>query len=101
MKPDAVIRVRFLTTAEGGRKSDLFFSRYACPMFIGGYEENGFDCRFLLEADTHFELGFSHEIKIKFLNPDSALARLHEGSSISLWEGKTIATGQVVAISSA
>ncbi|NJM37555.1 MAG: hypothetical protein HC845_06650 [Akkermansiaceae bacterium] len=101
MKPDALIRVRFLTSAEGGRKSDLFFSRYGCPMFIDGYDENGFDCRFILETDTHLEPGISHEIKIKFLNPDLALARLHEGASISLWEGRTIATGQVVAISSA
>lgn len=101
MKPDALIQVRFLTSAEGGRKSDLFFSRYGCPLLIEGNEENGFDCRFMLEADTHLELGISHEIKIKFLNPDLALANLQEGAAISLWEGRTIATGQVVSISSA
>jgi hypothetical protein len=98
MIPDAQIQVRFLTTSEGGRKSDLFCSRYGCPLFIEGYEENGFDCRFLLEANTHFELGALYEIKIKFLNPELALAHLHIGAAISLWEGRTIAKGRVVSI---
>jgi hypothetical protein len=101
MNPDAIIRVRFFSSAEGGRASGLFATRYGCPVFIEGYDEHGFDCRFVLEADTHLELGVTHDVKIKFLNPDLALSHLKEGTSISLWEGRTIATGQVVSISSA
>lgn len=92
-KHDALIRIRFFTTAEGGRKSDLFARHYGCPLFIDGYEEHGFDCRFMLDADTHLELGIAPDIKIKFLNPDLALAQLKKGVSISLWEGRTIAIG--------
>ncbi|MES2996029.1 MAG: hypothetical protein V4733_04380 [Verrucomicrobiota bacterium] len=101
MKPDALIRVRFLTSTEGGRESGIFASRYGCPVFIDGYAEHGFDCRFLLDADTCFELGSTHDVKIKFMNPDLALPHMKKGTSISLWEGRTIATGQVVSVSSA
>jgi len=96
MKPDVLIQVRFLTSAEGGRAAGIFGSRYGCPLFVDG---QGFDCRFILKANTCLELGMTYDIKIKFLNPDLALPHLEEGTPISLWEGRTIATGQVISIS--
>lgn len=95
-KHDALIQIRFFTTAEGGRKSDLFARHYGCPIFIDGYDEHGFDCRFMLDTDTHLELGMTHNIKIKFLNPELALAQFKEVASISLWEGRTIAVGHIL-----
>lgn len=93
MKPEAVIRVRFLTTEEGGRKSPIEGDKYGCPIMVN---EHGFDCRFILDGGARFELGESYEISVKFLNPDLALKELREGIEISLWEGKTIARGEVV-----
>jgi hypothetical protein len=49
MKPDAIINVRFLTTAEGGRNTAVGGQFYACPLF---FDNEGFDCR-LFNARIH------------------------------------------------
>jgi hypothetical protein len=98
IEPDALIRVRFLTSAQGGRNFDLVASNYGCPLFVDGLEDRGFDCRFVLSQAACIELGNEYEIEIKFLEPDKALAALEKGSRITLWEGRTIATGNVVEI---
>ncbi|WP_097459091.1 hypothetical protein [Mangrovitalea sediminis] len=58
-------------------------------------DKKGFDCRFVLEGFTTFELGKEYEIAVGFLNPEIALENLYEGKRISLWEGKKIAVGVV------
>ena len=88
MKPDALIRIRFLTSA-------IDADRYGCPLMVN---HQGFDCRFVLEAPTRFDLGGSYDIPVKFLRPELALAEINEGVTISLWEGKTIGTGQLLKI---
>jgi len=96
MKPDAVIQIRFKTTAEGGRRSDVASNVYGCPLFVDG---EGFDCRLLLRDQT-LHLGETYEVPIKFMNPDLILPKLVPGKSITLWEGKEIATGKVVRLGS-
>ncbi|WP_303907142.1 hypothetical protein [Thiohalomonas denitrificans] len=95
MKTEAVIRVRFLTPEEGGRKTPIEGERYGCPLMLNG---QGFDCRFVLDGYACFELGKSYEIPVKFLNPVLALKELREGTEISLWEGKIIARGVVIKV---
>ena len=95
MKPDALIRIRFLTPAEGGRASAIDTDRYGCPVIVN---DHGFDCRFVLETPTRFELGHSYDIPVKFLSPELALDEIGEGLSVSLWEGKTIGTGHVLKV---
>jgi len=94
MKPDAIIKVRFKTTAEGGRQGPLIIGEtpYGCPLFVEG---EAFDCRLLVRAQT-LELGNAYELPIKFLNPRAALSKLSPGKPVILWEGKRIATGEVV-----
>lgn len=102
MKPDIYIKVRFKTSAEGGRKTPLKRkisvtpAFYACPMIING---KGYDCRLLL-GDEDIELGKYYEIPVKFLDKNLALLNLSIGESITLWEGKEIAAGQVTQICS-
>ncbi len=93
MVPDALLEVRFLTTDEGGRASPIEGDCYGCPLIVNGF---GFDCRFVLEGARRFELGGTYQIGVKFLCAESALKELQEETEISLWEGQTIAEGNVI-----
>lgn len=94
MKPDAIIKVRFKTTAEGGRHGPIVIGEtpYGCPLFVDGH---AFDCRLLINAQT-LHLGETYELPVKFLNPDLVLPKLSPGKPLKLWEGKDIATGEVI-----
>jgi hypothetical protein len=96
--PDAIIEVRFKTTGEGGRQNNIVIAEtpYGCPLFVDG---EAFDCRLLLTGQT-LVLGGTYELPIKMLRPDLALKKLSTGKTVSLWEGKEIATGKVVRLSS-
>ena len=98
MNPDATIRIRLLTTKEGGRREAIEGPRYGCPLMVN---ERGFDCRLVLQDSDLLELGNSYEVGVKFLNRESAVSELEVGKQVSLWEGKTIAVGEVVALHSA
>jgi hypothetical protein len=94
MKPDAIIKVRFKTTAEGGRQGPIIVDEtpYGCPLFVEG---EAFDCRLLVSGQT-LRLGAAYELPVKFLSPHLALSKLFPGKTVTLWEGKEIATGEVV-----
>ncbi|MET2467342.1 hypothetical protein ABXT21_25470, partial [Ralstonia sp. SM1864_UCD524_TZ4] len=96
MKPDAIIKVRFFTTAEGGRNTAVEGQFYACPLFVEG-EGQGFDCRLLLEGQR-LELGSTYEVPVKFLYREPALSKLAVGKHVLLWEGRDVAKGQVIKI---
>jgi hypothetical protein len=96
LKEDIIIRVRFKTTAEGGRTEDIRPNNavgfYGCPLFVDGA---GFDCRIFLDGKT-LRLGETYELPVKFLDADNALPKLSIGKDIVLWEGKDIATGKII-----
>ena len=94
MQPDAIIKVLFKTAAEGGRQGNVVIADkpYACVMFVDG---EAFDCRFLV-TDQTLQLGETYELPVKFLNPDLVLSKLSPGKPVRLWEGKDIATGEIV-----
>lgn len=94
MKPDAIINVRFLTTAEGGRNTAVVGQFYACPLFV---DNEGFDCRLFLEG-RRLELGADYEVPLKFLHRELALQKLTVGKDVLLWEGREVARGKVVKI---
>jgi len=94
MKPDAIINVRFLTAAEGGRNAAVEGQFYACPLFV---DNEGFDCRLLLEG-RRLELGSTYEVPIKFLYRELALPKLAAGKEVLLWEGRSVAKAQVVKV---
>jgi hypothetical protein len=91
----ARLELRFLTPAEGGRSHDIASGEYySAPFFVG---DRGFDCRLCIGGGL-LELGSSYELGAVFLDPEAALPLLKPGTSVRLWEGKTIATGLVVAV---
>ena len=92
MRFDAVVSVRFLLSAEGGRQGDIVGQLYACPLFVAG---RAFDCRLLLQ-EGRAALGESYELPVAFLSPEEALAVANVGEAVSLWEGKTIALGRIL-----
>mgnify|MGYP006890189297 CR=1 FL=1 len=94
MKPDAIIKVRFLTTVEGGRNTAIEGQFYACPLFI---DNKGFDCRLMLEGQR-FELGVDYEVPVKFLYRELILPKLKIGKEVELWEGRKVANGLVLKI---
>lgn len=100
MKADIYIKVRFKTSAEGGRKTPLKRKNplgpdfYACPMLING---KWYDCRLLI-GNSEIELGEYYEIPVKFLDKDLVLPNLFIGENITLWEGKEVADVHVIKI---
>ncbi len=94
MKPDAIINVRFKTPGEGGRKTALVGNFYSCPLFIDG---EGFDCRVLL-GNQKIELGEWYRLQVQFLNRNFVVPKLAPGKLITLWEGKDVASGEVLEV---
>ncbi len=100
MEPDIYVKVRFKTSAEGGRKTSLKRKTslgpnfYACPLMVDG---KAYDCRLLI-GDKEVKLGEYYELPVKFLDTDLALSNLSVGKSIALWEDKEVADGEVTRI---
>lgn len=100
MKPDIYIKVRFKICEEGGRKTSVKRKTllgpdfYGCPLMVDG---KSYDCHLLI-GDKEIKLGKYYEIPVKFLDKDLALPNLAIGKSITLWEGKEVANGQVIKI---
>ena len=95
LQPDIEVRVRLLTPEEGGRRTPIVGASYGCPLFFDG---SGFDCRIVNDHQLNLTLGETHYLALQFLNPDLVLPRLNEGAKITLWEGKTIAEGEVTKV---
>ena len=93
-KPDTRIRVRFLLTKEGGRKSDVDTTTHEYRATIE-IDNRYFDCRFRGDNPKVYKLGEWYSVYIKFLSPEIALPHFSVGKPISLWEGKTVAEGFV------
>ena len=84
MNSDIKANIRFFTTPEGGRLTDVGRvpssdnaselagpGYYACPLMIDGMY---FDCRIPLQGKT-LVLGETYELQIKFLDRQTVLPR--------------------------
>jgi len=96
MKPDAIILVELLPTLRGGRNGATPASQFGCVFEING---EYFDCRLDLSKSGPLLPGSSATVPVAFLYPENVVPRLTEGMQFNLWEGKTIATGRIVSIS--
>jgi hypothetical protein len=97
VEPDIIIKVRFSTPEEGGRRAAVqpsIVDYYGCPFIVGG---EAFDCRLLLQG-RRLELGETYEIPVKFLNWRLVGPILAEGTPFVLREGEDVATGTVTRI---
>jgi hypothetical protein len=87
-KFDAVLRVRFLTRAEGGRKDAVRppSGFYPCTLF-GANDTTGYDARIIF-AGWPAVLGETYELPALFLSPELALERFPPGSSFAIMDGR-------------
>ncbi|TWT38307.1 hypothetical protein KOR42_51880 [Thalassoglobus neptunius] len=92
---DAILRVTYLTQAEGGRRRPIVLGEvhYGCPVSVNG---SYYDCRFLSASSSILIPGHTYEIAVKFLSPNLVLSLLHVGTSVRLRESRDIAFGHVV-----
>jgi hypothetical protein len=94
-------KVKLLSSAEGGRSMPLPLEVFGCPMFIEGIPElstHAYDCRLLLSpALGRMAPGdIIEEVGIVFLSPEEVLSYVNVGTRFTLWEGRTIAHGEVL-----
>jgi hypothetical protein len=97
-KFDAVLRVRFLTRAEGGRKDAVKppSGFYPCTLF-GENDTTGYDARIVF-AGLPAELGEIYELPALFLCPELALERFPPGTEFRIVDGRR-QTGRGVFVS--
>ena len=98
-----VARMRLLSQEEGGRSHPLPSDAFGCPMFFENIPElssHGYDCRILLSGIRKPVVPGDEveEVGILFLSPEEVFAHLRSGARFTLWEGKTIAHGEVLRI---
>jgi hypothetical protein len=65
---------------------------YRCTLLVTG---EAFDCR-LLVTSRILRPGETYELPVKFLSPHLVVPKLAVGTVVTLWEGKEIATGEVI-----
>ncbi|TDQ03006.1 hypothetical protein AXZ95_1287 [Leifsonia sp. 115AMFTsu3.1] len=68
---------------------------YSCP--IGRGDPTMYDCRVWLRGRV-LRLGQTYDVEASLLDPDAWLDRFSVGDVMALWEGRAIATGEVVAV---
>jgi hypothetical protein len=94
VKPDAIIDVRFLTSAEGGRAGPLIRGEHRCIAVLDGANH---DCLIYYKGQT-LDLGQRYELPVRFLFPEDVAHKLAVGAAISLRELRTIAEGTIVSL---
>ena len=89
---DARVRLRFLTTAEGGRENAVDAPAYGyrpTARIDGKY----FDFR--VATVGRMELGNAYDVDIAFLDIDAVTPHLDVGVGLVIWEGRDVGTGVV------
>jgi hypothetical protein len=92
---EAILRVRFLTKREGGRKLPVSSPHgfFTCTLFADG-DETGYDVRLLL-AELSLELGETYDVPAIFLSPSLALPKFQLDTAFRIVDGKTVGRGIV------
>ncbi len=94
MDNDCIIEVRFLTTAEGGRKTALNSLEYRIAIVLG---EKAFEARvYPTEANLPIKPGESLIAPVRFLSPELVRPLLRKGQKIDIYEGKVVARGHII-----
>lgn len=99
----AIAKIIFLSTEKGGRTQALPSMHFRCSVFfesVRALSAHGYDCRLLLvEYGTPIFPGeTANELGMIFLYPEDVFPHLEKGVKFTLWEGKTIAHGEILRI---
>jgi translation elongation factor EF-Tu-like GTPase len=95
--PEVAARIHFLPTSDGGKTVTIPASagHYSAPMCIDGAY---FDVRLTPLAARDIAPGDTVDVDVQFLSPELALPRVSVGTTFTLWEGRTIASGVVTGV---
>jgi hypothetical protein len=93
MRPEVRAQVRFLTTAEGGRKRPVFTPWLRCPLLLGN---EYFDCCLQPTSPGPIPLGVTTEVFLQFTRPDLVLPLLRVGLTFTLREARPTGHGVVL-----
>lgn len=94
--PDIVAKVRFYSTAEGGRLGPIVATKIFKCIFVLPW--GNFDCGLMVEGISPLEPGKSATVPVMFLVPDLLRGRLRVGDKFQLRELKTIADGVIESV---
>lgn len=97
---DATASIALWPASEGGRSGPYWLTgslRYfTCPLFVDDVG-HGFDVRMepdSLDVDTLLP-GATYQMRMKFLDPATAVRHFTPGRAFRLWSGGTIGSGEV------
>ena len=93
--PDIIAKIRFRTTAEGGRNGPILTDTLR-GMFVLGSEV--FDCLLMLGEIGTVHLGETVTVPMRFLVADLLRGRLEPGSKFHLRDYRVIADGEVESV---
>ena len=94
LQPDILAKIKFYTTAEGGRESPIIRT----IGYLFKFENELFDCRLIILEGIIILPGETKNVPIKFLCPNLIKNRLTYGSQFHLKGFKTIAEGTVIKV---
>jgi hypothetical protein len=98
-----IAKIRLLSSEEGGRSQAIPPMAFGCPVFfdaVPALSDHAYDARLLVsERGRAISPGETVEaVGMIFLSPEDVFPHLRPGTTFTLWEGKTIGSGEVVAI---
>jgi hypothetical protein len=95
LRPEIVVDIDLLSSAEGGRKGPI-----PSGIFRGifGVDGQHFSAAFFVCNPSGFAPGESGQFVVQFLFPDAAVPFFPVGTSFSVWEGRTIGNGCVMEV---
>jgi hypothetical protein len=99
----AIAKITFLSKEQGGRAQPIPLMNFGCPVFFEGTDAlsaHGYDCRLLIpEYGAPISPGETvNELAMVFLCAEDVFPHLEHGVRFTLWEGKTIAHGEIARI---
>ena len=95
VEPDAIAKIRFYSTSEGGRHGPTPENYLGC---IFEYQNENFECRLLLSDVGSIVPGAEVTVPIKFLYSGLIRPRLRVGDKFSLRELHRIGEGEITSV---
>lgn len=94
-------KIALLGVADGGRSQGLPMMNFGCPVFfqsVPALGSHGYECRLLLPeyGQTISPGETAQPVPMIFLSAEEVGAHLTPGVKFTLWEGRTIAEGEIL-----
>jgi hypothetical protein len=93
--PEISAEIVFLPTSNGGRGGSLLQGEYRGVLKV---EEENFSVRFFVHQSGGIAPGQTGVFGIQFLVPQAAIPLFPVGKEFSVWEGRVVGHGKVLAV---